>query len=100
MVIINTIQITMALKFKVYDASILPKENITCLIQTYLFFIYFMVNWIVNLFPINFLPHRWISVLGTDFFTMYTCAITLSFTINYFIVYQIQRIESFQTKVI
>ena len=100
MVIINTIQITMALKFKVYDASILPKENIICLIQTYLFFIYFMVNWIVNLFPINFLPHRWISVLGTDFFTMYTCAITLSFTVNYFIGYQLQRNESFQTKVI
>jgi hypothetical protein len=99
MVIINTIQITMALKFKISDVSILPKENIVCLLQTYLFFIYFMVNWIVNLFPINSLPHRWIGVLGTDFFTMYTCAITLSFTVNYVIGHQVQRIETFQTKV-
>jgi len=100
MVIITTIQIIMALRFKVYDVSILPKENIICLIQTCLFFIYFMVNWIVNLFPMNYLPHRWISVLGTDFFTMYTFAITLSFTVNYVISNQVQRIETLQTKVI
>jgi len=100
MVIIKTIQITMSLKSKINDVIILPKENIICAIQTYLFFIYFMVNWFVNLFPVNFVPYRWISVLGTNFFTMYTCAITLSFTVNYFIGYQLQRNESFQTKVI
>lgn len=99
MVIIKTIQITMSFKFKIHEVNILPKENITCLVQTYLFFIYFMVNWFVNLFPMGFVPYRWISVLGTNFFTMYTCAITLSFTVNYFIGYQLQRIESFQTKV-
>jgi hypothetical protein len=100
MVIIKTVQMTMSLKFKIHDVIILSKENIICAIQTYLFFIYFMVNWFVNLFPMNFVPYRWISVLGANFFTMYTCAITLSFTVNYFIGYQLQRNESFQTKVI
>lgn len=99
-VIIKTIQLTMMFKLKIHDATIIPKENVICLVQTYLFFIYFMINWFVNLFPMNFVPYRWASVLGTNFFTMYTCAITLSFTVNYFIGYQLQRIESFQTKVL
>jgi len=98
--IMKTIQITNKFKFKIHDITTTsPTENVICLVQTYLFLTFFMIDWFVNLFPSGYIPYRWLNVLGTNFLTMYTCSITLSFTVNYFIGYQLQRIESFQTKV-
>ena len=99
-VIFNTIRITNTLlKPKVRDIRSLSKEGIICLSQTYLFLLFYISNWCVSLIPNNLISYQWSSVLGTNFFTMYTCSITLSFTVTYFIGYQLQRKESYQFKV-
>lgn len=77
-------------------------NDIVCTTYTILFSIFYISHWSFYLIPTSLLDHyhlhgrRYMSI---NFLTLYSCIITLSFSIIYCIAYQLQRLESYETKV-
>jgi hypothetical protein len=108
-IIINIIQIIMSSIDKLKnnssnnnnnDNSSSLHDDIVCTTYTIFFSIFYISHWSIYLTPtsLHYFMHarRYMSI---NFLTVYSCFITLCFSIIYCIAYQLQRLESYETKV-
>ena len=108
MIILNIIQsiILRTDKFINYnniDNSSSLHDDIVCVTYTILFSIFYILHWSLYLIPTSLLDYYHLHgrryYMSINFLTIYSCIITLSFSIIYCIAYQLQRLESYDTKV-
>lgn len=109
-IIINIIQIIMSSIDKLKnnssrnynDNSSSLHDDIVCTTYTILFSIFYISHWSIHLTPTSVLDHYYLHgrrYMSINYLTIYSCFITLSFSIIYCIAYQLQRLESYETKV-
>jgi hypothetical protein len=109
-IIINIIQIIMSSIDKLKnnssnnnnDNSSSLHDDIVCTTYTIFFSIFYISHWSIYLTPTSLLDHYYLHgrrYMSINCLTIYSCFITLSFSIIYCIAYQLQRLESYETKV-